>query len=441
MDTSSKKVRTQSVADQLIECAPPVASSVAAIEGQLPSLSISSYSAEPESSAAGDAKVSPASAPKISKAERPKQNDVVPFLDLPQQFRALQPEINAALARIFSTAGFILGPDVKEFEKSFADYLGARECVTLHSGTAALHLALLALGIGPGDEVITAANSFVATAEGIAFTGATTRLVDVDPVTYNLDPGKLEAAITPRTKAIIPVHLYGQPANMEAIMKIARVHGVKVVEDACQAHGARYKGQRVGTIGDIGCFSFYPGKNLGAAGEGGAIVTNNPELAEQVRLLRDHGSRKKYEHEIVGHNFRLDTVQAAVLNIKLKHLDKWNKARMAKAARYAQLLSGLEQIVLPATAVDCEHVFHLYAIQTGNRAELQAKLNAKNIQSGIHYPTPIHLQKAFEYLGYKAGDFPVSESLCNTVLSLPMFAELTDAQQDRVVAALKEALS
>ena len=429
MDTSSKKVNTQSLADQIIECAPP-STNAAALEGQLPSLSISSYAPD-----------LPAAAPKITKAERAKHTDVVPFLDLPQQFRALQPEINAALAKIFASAGFILGPEVKEFERAFADYVGAKECVTVHTGTAALHLALMALGIGPGDEVITAANSFVATAEGIAFAGAKTVLVDVDPVTYNLDPSKLEAAITPRTKAIIPVHLYGQPANMEAIMKIARVHGLKVVEDACQAHGARYKSQRVGAIGDIGCFSFYPGKNLGAAGEGGAVVTNNPELAEKVRLLRDHGSRKKYEHEIVGHNFRLDSIQAAILNIKLKHLDKWNKARMDRAARYTELLAGLGQIVLPASSSDCEHVFHLYAIQTENRAELQAKLNAKNVQSGIHYPTPIHLQKAFENLGYKAGYFPVSESLCNKVLSLPMFAELTDEQQDRVVAALKEALS
>lgn len=365
----------------------------------------------------------------------------VPFLDLPAQFRNLKIEIDAALEPIFANAGFILGPDVSKFEREFAAYLGAKECVSLHSGTAALHLALLACGIGPGDEVITAANSFVATAEGIEFTGARTKLVDVDPKTCNIDPSKIESAISSKTKAIIPVHLYGQAADMDPIMQIARQHGLKVIEDACQAHGAHYKDRKVGTIGDIGCFSFYPGKNLGAAGEGGAIVSNSSELAERVKLLRDHGSRKKYEHEIVGHNFRLDTIQAAILRIKLRQLDVWNQARRDCAKYYAQVLSSIDGIEIPSIGNELEHVFHLYVIRSAARDEIQSKMGALKVQCGIHYPTPIHLQKAFAHLGYKNGDFPVSEVLCNTVLSLPMFAELTRLQQDRVAAALRRSVS
>ncbi len=364
----------------------------------------------------------------------------VPFLDLPAQFRALKQEIDAALEPIFAGAGFILGQDLVEFEKEFAAYLGVKECVSLHSGTAALHLALLACGVGPGDEVITAANSFVATAEGIEFAGARTRLVDVDPATCNIDPAKIEASISSKTKAIIPVHLYGQAADMDPIMEIARKHGLKVIEDAYQAHGALYKGRKVGTIGDISCFSFYPGKNLGAAGEGGAVAGNSAELAEKVRLLRDHGSRKKYEHEIVGHNFRLDTIQAAILRIKLRHLDAWNQARRNCAEYYAQVLAGIDGIELPCSNKDLEHVYHLYVVRSAARDQLQSKLGALKVQCVIHYPTPIHLQKAFAHLGYKQGDFPVSEMLCKTVLSLPMFAELTRAQQDRVAAALRKAV-
>ncbi len=377
---------------------------------------------------------------KTSQKESPAEMEKVPFIDLPAQFRSLQSEINDALSGIFSTAGFILGPAVREFENEFANYLGVKECVSLHSGTAALHLALIACGIGPGDEVITAANSFVATAEGIEFSGAKTVLVDVVPETYNLNPELLESKITKNTKAIIPVHLYGQPADMDDINAIARKHGLRVIEDACQAHGATYRGKRVGTIGDIGCFSFYPGKNLGAAGEGGAIVSNSPELAERVRLLRDHGSRKKYEHEIVGHNFRLDTIQAAVLRIKLKHLDNWNAARKRAAAFYTSKLSAKENLILPETKSDRDHVFHLYVVRSESRAKLLESLNANNIQAGIHYPTPIHLQKAFSHLGYKAGDFPISEKHCATVLSLPMFAELTEAQQELVCKIIEKTL-
>lgn len=365
----------------------------------------------------------------------------VPFIDLPAQFRALQPEIDKALAPIFASTGFILGPAVAEFENEFAHYVGAKYCVSLNSGTAALHLALLAAGIGPGDEVITAANTFIATAEAITFAGATPRFVDADPVTYNLDPSKLEAAITERTKAIIPVHLYGQPADMDAVSAIARKHNLLVVEDACQGHGARYKNTPVGTLSNIAAFSFYPGKNLGAAGDGGAIVTNDAGLAERVRLLRDHGSRKKYEHEIVGHNFRLDTLQAAILKIKLPHLDGWNAGRRKHAEYYNHHLRGLPGIVVPACAESCESVFHLYVVQVDNRDAVQNAMREANIQTGIHYPTPIHLQPAYRELGHMPGDFPVAEKLSGRILSLPMYAELTEAQQDRVIDVLVKSAS
>jgi dTDP-4-amino-4,6-dideoxygalactose transaminase len=367
--------------------------------------------------------------------------NTVPFIDLPAQFRSLQPEIDRALAPIFETTGFILGPAVVQFEEAFAKYLSAQHCITLNSGTAALHLALLALDIGPGDEVITVANSFIATAEAISFAGATPRFVDADPVTYNIDPGKLEAAITSKTRAIIPVHLFGQPADMDAICAIARKHKLMVIEDACQAHGALYKGQRVGTLSDVSCFSFYPGKNLGAAGDGGAIATNNAEIAEKIRLLRDHGSRKKYEHEIVGHNFRLDTMQAAILNVKLPHLDSWNAARRKHADFYNHLLASAPGLVTPTIADNCESVFHLYVVQVPRRDHVQQALKQANIQSGIHYPVPIHLQPAYSELGHRPGDFPVSERLAERILSLPMYAELTEAQQERVAAVLIASLS
>jgi dTDP-4-amino-4,6-dideoxygalactose transaminase len=365
---------------------------------------------------------------------------MVPFIDLPQQFRGLKSEIDNALEPIFSSTSFILGPAVAQFEQDFAEYLDVKHCVSVHSGTAALHLALLALGIGPGDEVITVANTFIATAEGISFAGATPRFVDVDPLTQTMDVAALEAAITPAVKAIIPVHLFGQPADMDPIMAIAAKHGIAVVEDACQAHGARYKGRRVGTIGDVGCFSFYPGKNLGAAGEGGAISTNKPELADAVRLIRDHGSSRKYHHQIVGHNFRFDSIQAAVLNVKLPHLDKWNQLRREHAAYYTEQLAGVEQIVTPTVADGREPVFHLYVIETSMRNAVQEKLTAAGIQTGIHYPMPVHLQPAYASLGYKPGSLPVSEALSQRILSLPMYPELTKQQQEHVVRSLIQAV-
>jgi len=368
-------------------------------------------------------------------------SNTIPFIDLPAQFRSLKPEIDKALEPVFATTGFIMGPSVAEFEQEFARYLNAKHCVTLNSGTAALHLALLALEIGPGDEVITVANSFIATAEAISFAGATPRFVDADPITYNLDPSKLEAAITSKTKAIIPVHLFGQPADMDAIREIARRKNIKVIEDACQAHGAIYKGARVGTQSDVSCFSFYPGKNLGAAGDGGAIVTNDEKIAEKVKLLRDHGSRIKYEHEIIGHNFRLDTVQAAILKVKLPYLEGWNAARRQHAAYYNLRLKDLPGVVTPSVAADCESVCHLYVIQVPKRDQVQKSMKEANIQTGIHYPVPIHLQVAYKDLGHRPGDFPVSEQLAGKILSLPMYAELTEAQQDRVVEALRQSLS
>jgi dTDP-4-amino-4,6-dideoxygalactose transaminase len=359
----------------------------------------------------------------------------VPFINLPEQHQALESQILSAITPIIRNAEFIMGKAVKEFETEFATFCGAKHCVSMNSGTAALHLALLALGIGEGDEVITAANTFIATCEGISFVGAKPVLVDCDPLTYNIDVTKIEKAITPRTKAIIPVHLYGQPADMDAILAIAKKHGLKVVEDACQAHGATYKGRRVGTFGDIGCFSFYPGKNLGAAGDGGATVTNDPELARKMRLYREHGSEQKYVHEVIGHNFRLDTIQAAILKIKLPLLEGWNKSRREKAAYYSQKLQE-KGFVVPTEMAGVEHVYHLYIVQVKDRARVQKILSEHGIQSGIHYPKPIHLQEAYASLGIKAGAYPVSEQACELILSLPMFPEITREQQDAVIDAL-----
>jgi len=363
---------------------------------------------------------------------------VVPFVNLPATHQALEQEILEAIVPLIRNAEFIMGKAVGEFEKEFAQYVGTKHCVSLNSGTAALHLALMALGVGPGDEVITAANTFIATAEGISFVGATPVFVDCDPATYNIDVTKLEKAITKKTKAIIPVHLYGCPADMEPLMAIAKKHNLKVVEDACQGHGARYNGQRVGTFGDISAFSFYPGKNLGAAGDGGAVVTNDDELARHVRLLREHGSEKKYVHEIIGHNFRLDTLQAAVLKVKLPHLDKWNEQRRAAAAYYTKNLLELG-LKVPIEPANSEHVYHLYVIQVRDRDKVQAVLAENGVQSGIHYPNPIHMQKAYAGLGIKQGTFPISEQAAPHILSLPMFPEITREQQDAVLAALKKA--
>lgn len=360
---------------------------------------------------------------------------MVPFVDLKAQYLSIKPEIDAAIQGILDTCQFTLGKEVAAFEEEFAAYSGSSIGCGVNSGTSALHLALLAAGVGPGDEVITVPFTFVATVSAIHYTGAKTVFVDVDPETFTMSPDALERAITPRTKAIMPVHLYGQPADMDPILAIARKHGLVVIEDAAQAHGAEYKGRRVGSIGDLACFSFYPGKNLGAYGEAGMVVTSNPEYARTIRMLRDWGAEKKYHHVLKGYNYRMEGIQGAVLRVKLRHLENWTEARRAAAKRYDELLSGTT-FDAPFVRDDVRHVFHVYAIRVQKRAELQAWLASHDIQSGIHYPIPVHLLPAFADLGYKAGDFPNAEMAAAEVLSLPMYPELTADNQQRVVAAL-----
>ena len=339
------------------------------------------------------------------------------------------------MARVVENADFILGDDVEAFEAEYAEYCGTSHAVGLDSGLSALELGMRALGIGPGDEVITPAHSFIASSSAISFTGATPIWVDCDPNTYNIDPDRLKDAITSRTKAIMPVHLYGQPADMDAVLEVARNHGLLVIEDACQAHGARYQGRRVGSLGDIGAFSFYPGKNLGAYGDAGALVTGNADVAEKVRMMRNYGQRKKYDHVHLAWNRRLDTLQAAVLRVKLRHLDVWNEARRRLASVYDELLaeSGLQ---LPRVAPDRDHVFHLYVVQSARRDDLFAHLNANGVQAGIHYPIPIHRQEVYRDRDFGAGSFPVTESLAPRLLSLPMYPELSNEQARRVADAV-----
>ncbi|MBD0370343.1 MAG: DegT/DnrJ/EryC1/StrS family aminotransferase [Pyrinomonadaceae bacterium] len=360
---------------------------------------------------------------------------MIPFVDLQAQYRAIKDEIDAAVARVLSNASFVLGREVGAFEESFADYLGVKYCVGVSNGTAAIQLALTACGIGAGDEVIVPANTFFATAEAVSTAGAKPVFVDADSVSYTIDASKIEEAITPATRAIIPVHLYGQAADLDALMEIARRHNLLVIEDAAQAHGALYKGRRVGTFGHAATFSFYPGKNLGAYGEGGAVVTNTEEVARRLRLLRDHGSERKYHHEIIGYNFRLEGIQGAVLSVKLAHLDSWNALRREHAALYNKLLSGTG-LVLPKEMNYARHVYHLYVVQAADRDALQADLNKAGVQTGIHYPVPIHLQPAYAFLGHAKGSFPETERQAVRVLSLPMFPELTDEQIKAVAEAV-----
>jgi dTDP-4-amino-4,6-dideoxygalactose transaminase len=360
---------------------------------------------------------------------------MVPFVDLKAQYLSIKPEIDAAIQGILDTCQFTLGKEVAAFEEEFAAYSGSSIGCGVNSGTSALHLALLAAGVGPGDEVITVPFTFVATVSAIHYSGAKTVFVDVDPETFTMSPDAIERAITPRTKAIMPVHLYGQPADMDPILAIARKHGLVVIEDAAQAHGAEYKGRRAGSLGDLACFSFYPGKNLGAYGEAGMVVTSNPEFARTIRMLRDWGAEKKYHHVLKGYNYRMEGIQGAVLRVTLRHLENWTEARRAAAKRYDELLSGTT-FDAPFVRDDVRHVFHVYAIRVQKRAELQAWLASHDIQSGIHYPIPVHLLPAFADLGYKAGDFPNAEMAAAEVLSLPMYPELTAENQQRVIAAL-----
>jgi dTDP-4-amino-4,6-dideoxygalactose transaminase len=364
---------------------------------------------------------------------------MIPFVDLKAQYQTIKPEIRAAIDEVLESQHFVLGPQVKAFEQAFAAYAGAEHAIGVNTGTSALHLALLAAGIGPGDEVITVPFTFVASVAAIVYTGARPVLVDIDPVSYTIDPARIEAAITPRTRAILPVHLYGQAADMDPILDIARRRGLLVIEDAAQAHGAEYKGRRAGSMGDVGCFSFYPGKNLGAYGEGGAVTTNNPELARTVRMLRDWGAETKYHHVLKGYNFRLEEIQAAVLSVKLRHIEAWTEARRAHARRYAALLAGTP-VVTPREMDYARHVYHVYAIRSSDRDSLQRSLNAAGVHTGIHYPIPVHLLPAHADLGYAPGDFPHAERAAAEVLSLPMYAELTDEQLETVADAVRMAV-
>jgi len=373
----------------------------------------------------------------------------VPFLDLKAQYLPIKDEIQAALNAVLDKTAFAGGPFVAQFEKEFAAFCQTEHCVGVGNGTDALWMALLALGVGPGDEVITVPDTFIATAEAISYCGATPVFVDVDEKSYNMDPQKLEDLLKARSapgamrsavmpKAIIPVHLFGQTADMDPIMEIASKYGLSVVEDASQAHGALYKGKPAGSMGAAGCFSFYPGKNLGAYGEAGAVVTNNAALADKMRMLRDHGSSKKYYHQVVGWNARMDGFQGAVLSVKLKYLPAWNEGRRKNAQLYNSLLNGSNGVVTPTEMDYAKHVYHVYALRVQDRDGLITKLGEKGIGTNVHYPVPVHLQNAYEFLGFKAGSFPVAEKVASEFISLPMFAELTEEQISFAANMVKE---
>lgn len=361
----------------------------------------------------------------------------VPYLDLRAQYRSIKAEVDAAIVEVLESCQFVLGSAVSQFEQEFASYSGTSECIALNSGTSALHLALLAAGVGPGDEVITVPFTFVASVAAVLYTGAKPVLVDIDPHTFTIDPGRIEAAITPRTKVILPVHLYGQTADMDPILEIARRRNLIVIEDAAQAHGAKYKGRPAGSIGEIGCFSFYPAKNLGAYGEGGAVTTSNPEYAKRVRMLRDWGQDRKYHHVMRGFNYRMEGIQGAVLRVKLRHLNEWTKRRQAIAGTYNQSLAKHE-VQLPVQMPWAEHVYHLYTVRAKDREALQKGLQAEGVQTAVHYAEPVHLQPAYADLGYGPGSLPQSETAAREVLSLPMYPELSDDRVRMVAAAFEK---
>ena len=356
-------------------------------------------------------------------------------IDLRAQFTALREELTRELLEVAESTQYILGPKVQAFEEQFAAFCGSSHCIGVNSGTSALHLALLAAGVGEGDEVITVPLTFVATCWAIRYVGACPVFVDVDPITYTMDPSQVAARITPRTRAILPVHLYGQPAELEPLLLLGEQYGIPVVEDAAQAHGAEYQGRKVGSIGRIGCFSFYPGKNLGAMGEAGALVTSDPEIARRARSLRDHGQSTRHQHGELGFNYRMDALQGAVLAVKLRYLPAWNQTRQALAARYTAALAGLP-LQLPQVEADRTHVWHQYVVLSERRDELQAELRMLGIATGLHYPVPVHLQRAFAYLEHRSGDFPVAERITRECLSLPLFPEFTHPQQDRVIEGI-----
>lgn len=357
---------------------------------------------------------------------------MVPFVDLKAQYQTIASQVDEAMRRVAADADFVLGKDVEMFEREFADFCEAEYAIGLDSGTSALEIALRAHGIGEGSEVITVSHTFYATVAAISYTGARPVLVDVDRDTYNIDTGKIEAAITDRTKAVVPVHLYGQSADLDPLLEIARKHNLIVIEDACQSHGARYKGKRVGALGDAGCFSFYPGKNLGAYGDAGMVVTNNKATADRIRLLRNYGQPQKYQHVIMGYNRRLDSLQAAVLRVKLQYLDEWNASRQRAARLYDELLEDTKGIRTPYVAEESSHAYHLYVVQHSERDRLMGYLREQGVATGLHYPTPVHLQPCYEDLGLRSGALPITEALASRVISLPMFAEIT-AEQIRYV--------
>jgi dTDP-4-amino-4,6-dideoxygalactose transaminase len=361
----------------------------------------------------------------------------VPFVDLKSLHDEIGDELREVFDRVLNDSTFILGPEVCKFEQDFAAYVGTRHCVALNSGTAAIHLTLAALGIGAGHEVITVPHTFIATAEAITAVGARPVFVDVDPVSFTMDPALLEAAITEKTAAIIPVDLYGQVADMDPILEIANRHGIPVIEDACQAHGAEYKGRKAGMFGVAGCFSFYPGKNLGACGEGGAVTTDDDKLAHRIRLWRDHGSSKRYEHAFPGLNMRMEGIQGGILAVKLKYLDLWNNQRRSAALAYDAALANVD-VETPVEMAYSRHVYHLYVVQTDTRDGLRQRLTESGIESGLHYPVPLHLQQAYRFLGYKEGDFPVTERLKDRILSLPMYPGIQAEFIERVASELRE---
>lgn len=363
----------------------------------------------------------------------------VPYFDLKSQYAQIRDEIQTALDRVAQNAAFILGEEVEKFERSFAEYCGVKHCVALNSGTSALHLALLSAGIGPGDEVITTSNTFIATVEAISYTGAKAVLVDIDPATANLDPNEVEKAITKQTRAIIPVHLYGRPVNLDKINEIAAAHRLVLIEDACQSHGAKYSGKRVGGFGHAAAFSFYPGKNLGAYGEGGALTTNDDEVAKLARSLRSHGEAVRYVHRYVGYNYRMDGFQGAVLNVKLKHLDEWTAKRQAFANLYRQLLMDSDA-QLPQDSPIGESVYHLFVVYVENRDRVRSELEKRGVQTAIHYPIPVHLQEAFADLGYGPNSLPHTERACERVMSMPLFPEMTEEQVRYAATCLSEVI-
>jgi len=371
----------------------------------------------------------------------------VPFVDLKTQYKQIQHEVLPMVTEAMANGAFIGGPHLANFETEFAAFCDTTYCAGVNSGTDALRFALMAAGVGPGDSVITVPHTFIATTEAISQAGATPAFVDIDERTYNMSPQKLDdylksrnrqSSIDNRISAVIPVHLYGQPADMDPILEIAREYNLAVVEDACQAHGALYKGRKAGSLGTVGCFSFYPGKNLGAYGEGGAVVTEDEEIADKIRMLRDHGQAKKYFHDVEGYNGRLDAIQAGVLRIKLKRLSDWNQARRDHAALYDLLLADVPGVTLPFQADFAQSVYHLYVILVEDRDALQKFLGDNGVATGLHYPLPLHLQKAYGHLGYKKGDFPVTERVAGTLLSLPMYPELTRPQIEYVVELIKK---